>query len=348
MFARHGAATVSVCLLITLVLTLAGSSTWDVNLVYSLSIGLLSWLVIELGRLRFAQNRDIPWPQGWRGMIVVLAGVLIGFGVGSLIGQSYQRYVQPDAHPEHFDLWLLPMIITVVTSALMSFVYYVVGKSRYLELQAAQAEKQATEARLTLLQTQLEPHMLFNTLANLRVLIAADPERAQMMLDHLIDYLRATLGSSRNAEHALRDEFARLHDYLALMQIRMGKRLTFTLDLPDALSDICVPPLLLQPLVENSIRHGLEPQVQGGAIVVTARECLRAQQPFVELTVSDTGVGQAHNASPTNPRAGQPFGTAQVRERLATRYGDEATFELTARAPESGTLARIVFPLIRP
>ena len=347
MLARHGAATVAACLLITVVLTLAGPGTWDVNLVYSLAIGLLSWLVIEFGRLRFAQSAEVPWPHGWRGIAVVLVGVLVGFGVGSLVGQSYQRHAQPNTQSDYFDVWLLPMLITVVTSTLMSYVFYVIGKSRQLQLQAAQAEKQAAEARLAMLQTQLEPHMLFNTLANLRVLIASDPERAQTMLDHLIDYLRATLGNSRNTEHALRDEFARLHDYLTLMQIRMGKRLTFTLNLPDALADVQVPPMLLQPLVENSIRHGLEPQIQGGDIQVSAREITDGQHAFVELKVTDTGCGISPQNAIAAPSASERFGTTQVRERLSTRYGQAARFELTSRAPEPGTLARIVFPLSR-
>lgn len=92
----------------------------------------------------------------------------------------------------------------------------------------------AAEARLKLLETQLEPHMMFNTLANLRVLVATDPPRAQEMLDHFIAYLRATLGASRAALHPLADEFARLQDYLALMAVRMGPRLDYTLELPEA------------------------------------------------------------------------------------------------------------------
>src|SRR5690606_21211369 len=141
------------------------------------------------------------------------------------------------------------------------------------------------EARLKLLEAQLEPHMLFNTLANLRALIAVDPQRAQEMLDHMIAYLRATLDASRATSHPLAAEFERLRDYLALMAIRMGPRLAFQLELPPALAAQPVPTLLLQPLVENSIRHGLEPQVQGGRIKVTARQ----EGEALVLEVLDTG-----------------------------------------------------------
>lgn len=134
-----------------------------------------------------------------------------------------------------------------------------------------EVQRHAQEARLKLLETQLEPHMLFNTLANLRALIAVDAERAQQMLDPVIAYLRATLHASRAATHPLQAEFDRLRDYLKLMAIRMGPRLAYALELPPALAAAPVPVLLLQPLVENSIKHGLEPKVQGGRITVRAQ-----------------------------------------------------------------------------
>jgi LytS/YehU family sensor histidine kinase len=208
----------------------------------------------------------------------------------------------------------------------------------------AQAQHEATQARLKLLEAQLEPHMLFNTLANLRVLIATDPERAQHMLDRMIGYLRATLAASRSTLHPLSLEFERLQDYLELMAVRMGPRLAFTLDLPPALHDVAVPPLLLQPLVENAIRHGLEPQVAGGSISVRAHA--GADQRLV-LEVCDTGAGLAPGA-PTTPAApsapGRSFGLAQVRERLATLYGEQGIIELIAQTA-GGTCARVEFPL---
>jgi LytS/YehU family sensor histidine kinase len=181
--------------------------------------------------------------------------------------------------------------------------------------------------------------MLFNTLANLRVLIAHDPLRAQGMLDHLIAFLRATLAASRAGSHTLSAEFARLSDYLALMQIRMGPRLKIRLDLPEPLSALQVPPLLLQPLVENAIRHGLEPKVSGGRVVVTA---VRHASHLV-LTVHDTGVGLDAPA-----RHGAHFGLQQVRERLSTLYGEAGTLDLRpAQTEEGGTLAVVTLPCSR-
>ncbi len=309
-FARHGGATLLVCVLITIVLTIAGLGTWDVNLVYSVSIGLLSWLTIESGRYFWSTTDSYPWPKGWRGVAVVVLGIVGGLGVGNWIGQRYQRHYYPDSLRSDLPMFALPLIITIVASAVMTLVFYLIGKSRHLQLQAEQAQRQAAQAQLALLQSQLEPHMLFNTLANLRVLIDVDPPRAQSMLDHLIDYLRATLGDSRKQEHSLRDEFARLEDYLTLMQIRMGKRLRFSLNLTTDMADIKVPSLLLQPLVENSIRHGFEPQIEGGEIRVSAKRIQWNNHTCVELTVRDTGCGIAQQ--PT--QSGQHFGTTQVRE----------------------------------
>ena len=209
--------------------------------------------------------------------------------------------------------------------------------------------------------------MLFNTLANLRVLITLDPPRAQAMLDRLIGYLRATLGASRSTLHPLSAEFDRLTDYLALMALRMGPRLQVTLDLPAALRDLPVPPLLLQPLVENSIRHGLEPKLEGGRIEV------RAEQRGVRLllTVRDTGLGlpagppwmagtscpgatgrTGHSPGLSDPSASHyasHYGSQHVAARLATLYGEQATFTLApAAGAEGGTLAELDLPLPGP
>jgi sensor histidine kinase YesM len=184
--------------------------------------------------------------------------------------------------------------------------------------------------------------MLFNTLANLRALIVVDPARAQTMLDHMIAYLRATLSASRadpNRPHTLQDEFARLQDYLELMAIRMGPRLQYTLDLPEALLQQPVPPLLLQPLVENSIQHGLEPKVEGGSIRVSASR----QGELLCLEVQDSGLGLPAPTAGT-AQGQQGFGLQQVRERLHTAYGALGTIKIGATGAE-GTRASITFPL---
>jgi sensor histidine kinase YesM len=178
--------------------------------------------------------------------------------------------------------------------------------------------------------------MLFNTLANLRALIAVDPERAQEMLDRLIDFLRATLGASRAPLHPLSAEFERLSDYLALMQVRMGERLRVELDLPPGLAGTPVPPLLLQPLVENAIKHGLEPKRGGGLVRVQAV----VEGAELVLRVVDTGAGPTSSST-----AGSRFGLHQVRERLATVYGAAASLTLErGPADTGGTVVTLRWP----
>jgi sensor histidine kinase YesM len=222
-------------------------------------------------------------------------------------------------------------VSSVIVSALFVLFFYQRGHAESLA-------RQAREAELRALQSQLEPHMLFNTLANLRVLIGLDPPRAQAMLDRLIAHLRATLNASRRATQPLEAEFAHLDDYLALMAVRMGPRLAVRLDLPAELAAQPVPPLLLQPLVENAIKHGLEPKVEGGRIEVRARR----EGGVLHLSVRDTGVG------PGAPPAagGSAFGLEQVRTRLATLYGSRATLTLRPAADaEGGALATLTLPL---
>jgi LytS/YehU family sensor histidine kinase len=177
-------------------------------------------------------------------------------------------------------------------------------------------------------------------------LIEADPRRAQEMLDHLIAFLRATLDASRQAEHPLGEEFARIDDYLALMKVRMGDRLRAGTALPPELAAIPVPPLLLQPLVENAIKHGLEPQRGPGDLHVSAT----LDGTILILVVADSGRGLEAAAAvrarePAEPGSG--FGVAQVRERLQTLHGDAARFTLAPRAA-GGTRAEIRLPIAAP
>jgi len=332
---RHGLVTVVFCCAIALALTLTGQGPWDVQLAYSLSIGLVAWAVIDLGRALLPAPEGRAWPAGWRGVLLIALGTTFGFVLGSLLGDTYSG--RPHLLWQQANL-PTGLVITVLAAGGISFFFVSRGRAQLLQLQMAQAQRDAAESRLKLLQAQLEPHMLFNTLANLRALIAADPVRAQAMLDHLIAYLRATLGASRNTLHPLVEEFARLADYLALIAVRMGPRLRYSLDLPEALRDMPVPPLLLQPLVENAIRHGLEPQLAGGSVTVQAR--LLEGGTRLQLSVHDTGTGPG-DALDT---AGTQFGLQQVRERLATLYGVAATLELIA-ASAGGTSVIITIPL---
>ena len=292
--------------------------------VYSLLIGTFTWAIIDLGRDLFPS--ETGWPQGLAGLGLVVGGIVVGYMAGNWLGNkmclTFGLYAGAPPVDPVADL-RNSLLITALAGISGSYYFYSASKSRYLERKMAEARKHAAEARLKLLETQLEPHMLFNTLANLRALIGVDPDRAQGMLDHMIAYLRATLNASRSTTHSLQAEFDRLRDYLELMAIRMGPRLAFTLELPGALAQVRVPTLLLQPLVENSIQHGLEPKVEGGSVKVAARN----EAGRLVLEVTDTGVGPSGVDS-----GGKGFGMTQVRDRLATLYGPLASFEFAAAA----------------
>jgi sensor histidine kinase YesM len=178
--------------------------------------------------------------------------------------------------------------------------------------------------------------MLFNTLANLQGLIAIDPQRASQMLDQLIQYLRATLSVSRMETTTLDQEFAALDAYLGLMGVRMGPRLAYRFSLPEELRTARLPTMLLQPIVENAIVHGLEPKVDGGTVTVEAAE----KDGRLAITVQDTGLG----LESTVVRQGSGVGLATTRERLQVLYGVDASLELSPAAPQ-GTVARLILPL---
>ena len=312
---------------------------YDVDLTYSLCIGICTWALIDFGRhMPTFSTPTSAWPTGVAGVLFPLVGVILGAAMGVMAADHWFGW----SSWSRFTISQLPLVIAItsVPGAVATYYFFSRGKAHDLEKQIKEAARQATEARLRLLEAQLEPHMLFNTLANLRTLIALEPSRAQAMLDHLIAYLRATLSASRATSHSLEQEFERVRDYLELMAVRMGPRLQFTLELPEALRPARVPPLLLQPLVENSIQHGLEPKVEGGSIHVSAR--LNGQR--LCLQVRDNGLGLDPQRT---PEPGHGFGLSQVRERLSTLHGDSAA--VTCETPATGgTLVSLSFPCDMP
>ena len=350
---RQGAVVGTLCLGIALLLTAQGGEGFWINLAYSVSVGASCTLIVDLTRLGAAALHDRQHPavdraaadyvDGWRSAIPgSLLAILLGPPLGLTLGDAMTGV---QAAPL-LDLGATSTRLTLVLSLLGTVVSVVVlsalERLSSARTQAEAAQRQAAEHQLRLLQSQLEPHMLFNTLANLRVLIGLDGARAQDMLDHLIAYLRATLQASRQETHPLATEFERIADYLALMAVRMGPRLRTALDLPAELRGLPVPPLLLQPLVENAIKHGLEPHVQGGLIQVRAHR----DGGDLVLTVRDTGAGLAA-ASSAEP--GSHFGLQQVRERLATLHGRRASLRLQpATDAQGGTWATLRLPLPPP
>lgn len=331
--ASHFLQTLAFCLAVSAIqFAFRPAHGYEAPLVYSLTIGTSIWLLIDIGRELFPSSARSGWPQGPARWWLPMASVVIGYLIGTLAGDAWFGWSSWSG----VGLQMLPasLLITALAGTAASYYFYSRSEGSYLASRVHEADEQANQARLKLLETQLEPHMLFNTLANLRVLVDNDPARAQVMLDHLIAYLRATLNASRASSHSLQAEFERLRDYLELMAIRMGPRLSFDLQLPTALAMLPVPTLLLQPLVENAIRHGLEPKVAGGRITVRAQR----SHTMLVLDVEDTGVGLPDGLPPEGG-----FGLAQVRERLATRYGTDARLAIRP-GQDAGLSVRIELP----
>jgi sensor histidine kinase YesM len=194
------------------------------------------------------------------------------------------------------------------------------------------AERAATQANLRALQAQIEPHFLFNTLANVTSLIHTRPDDAKFMLEEFIAYLRASLATTREQETTLGQEFVLMQRFLAVLKVRMGNRLQVRIDLPDELKSCVLPPMLIQPLIENAIKHGVEPKVEGGEILLAAKK----QERMIVIEVTDTGMGFESSTS-------DGVGLQNVRERLEKLYDGKAMLSIEDNLP-CGTKVIIRIP----
>lgn len=316
-----------------------------VNWVFSMLIGCSINLVIAVLRWTVWRHQK---PHRMAFFLVCLAAAPIGYLIGGNVGLAIYGLKAPSFLSVLKNGEGILVIMSMFISLFGGVFFW--NQSKLAELEAEQEkekarsaaiERQAMQAQLQLLQAQIEPHMLFNTLANLQGLIAIDPARAQSMLEQLIRYLRASLHSSRTDETTLQHEFELLAAYLELLSIRMGKRLTYQIELPAELAPLKLPPMLLQPLVENAIKHGLEPKIEGGHIRVSAQLI----DGHLDLKVVDTGLGLPHDYE-ENRRSSHHHshvGNANVRERLCALYGERASFTLTNNVPH-GVVAHLTIP----
>jgi len=319
-----------------------GGSFYE-NLQVSMCIGLLAMLFINGTRLAIWGDGP-PNKLGFLVLIAVAApaSVLLGRLLASLLlGQPILSLV-----PEHSDNIIAVIVLTFLVCSGATLFFWNRQKLAALEAHASQVEKQAVQAQLQMLQAQIEPHMLFNTLATLQSLISTDPLQAELMLNQLVQYLRTTLSASRADSTTLQKEFDLIKAYLGLMSLRMGMRLSYTLQLPPHLGRLRLAPMLLQPLVENAIKHGLEPKVEGGNCTVRAA----IHNDMLVLSVLDTGVGLPTSFSLNQPPAqkepviGMHFGLDNIRERLATLYGPLSELIITHNVP-AGAMAQVTIPL---
>jgi sensor histidine kinase YesM len=308
------------------------------NQLVAQSVGYSIHALFELGGLL----RIDAWVRrsGWIAKtfyysFVSTAGLLLGFFIVSLV-----------LDPAMFINWLRNpgMLATMMSgsifiSIVLSVVLYLIARRASVEVElerekarTERIEREAVLANLRALQAQIEPHFLFNTLANVTSLIDPDPAKARRMLESFIRFLRASLGATRMESTTLGAERELIASYLEVLQVRMEGRLRYSLDVPPDLESYPLPSLLLQPLVENAIRHGLEPKVEGGEVTMRARR----EGGKVVVEIADSGVGFA----PTT-RGG--VGLTNLRERLRLLFGDSASLEISD-APGAGSRVSVSLP----
>jgi len=312
----------------------------DASFLQRLLLGmLLLFLAIAWSMLAVVRLAEVLLPEAllmklspvrdWRAAASVSLLLLAGLMLGNLLGSALLALVYPDN--EFFASSALRRQLRVLQ--FLPFLAIVAGLFWRGRLQRQAIQAQAAEAQLRLLQAQIEPHFLFNTLANIESLLDADPPRARAMLEAFSDHLRAGMGQLRVQETTLDAELAMAANYLRLLQIRMGARLRFSVDADVDARAALLPPLLLQPLVENAIRHGLEPTVAGGEVRIVAA----VEEGRLRIQVFDDGLGA------DAPPAAQGAGTAlaNIRARLLHRYGERASLNLLHAG---GTGATIELP----
>ena len=319
----------------------------------SIVCALANIVLIGTGPLLAAFFRHRGWPRRLEQVAIVTA-IIIGITLGVLADDWAMRvhdslmaahgHTAPTgpAMAPHTDAHMMvrklldlsrDLLFLLVIGGGFALPAYFSERRRWAEY----SRRADTDLKLTVLQAQVEPHFLFNTLASVRSLVATDPARAAQTIDALSRHLRATLPKFRAetgvASSTLAEQFAICASYLELMQLRLGGRLRVDIDLPAALGDAPFPPLLLISLVENAIKHGVEPKPGAAHVALRARALGDGR---LEVVVEDDGAGLSLGM-------GEGTGLANVRAQLLTRFGTGASFELSGRE-SGGVAARVVVP----
>lgn len=292
-----------------------------INFIFSQCIGLSICSCVLIAH-RFFQNAGPFLKAIW-----VASALIIGTIGGSYLGSVVSGLSSTAVFEKHSLIQLL--FLGVMFGAIITYIF--ASREQIAQSQAQiqeekikrlTSEKKAVEANLKLLQAQIEPHFLFNTLSNVLSLLDSNPQKGKSMLVDLIQYLRASLSKIRKAQATLGQEMEMIAAYLNIFKVRMGGRLNYEIDLPQNLKSISFPPMLIQPLVENAIKHGLEPRIDGGEIRIRGE----LKDGLLRLEVVDTGGG-------FEEKADSGLGLSSIRERLQSLYGDKGRLILEQIQP---------------
>jgi len=326
--------TIILSILIALFLTLTVfKGFFGINLVMSLSFGISICSIILFLLWMFKPAKPV--------LLIVL--LIVGVAGGTLMGMHIGPFILEHLFSivlKHQKKDVLQTIIFAITFGGVAS-YFFISKARLRvskeEIQQERImrlskEKEALEANLKLLQAQIEPHFLFNTLSNILSLIDTDRDKGKAMLMDLMQYLRTSLSRTRHDLTTLGQEVELIRAYLNILKIRMGERLDFNIEIPEAILERPFPPMLLQPLVENAVKHGLDPKIEGGEILIKAHE----EDGLIRIEVRDTGLGVTSDFE-------GGVGMGNVRERLQLLYGEKGRLIIEENQP-AGVRAVIEVP----
>ncbi|HEX6833274.1 MAG TPA: histidine kinase [Rudaea sp.] len=332
---------VAVTLTVTALCTLLVSFGWESGLnslvIRTVSLGVLA--MIAFGLVEQWPRRLPKWVARWALQVFAVAATIpvSAYVIWELsTDPGAPRFWEDRARLEGFGTLAVLGLLVAPWVALAALVRQKDALARYqalqFELERSKFERQATEARMNLLQAQVAPHFLFNTLANIKALVDAGSPQASGVLMSLIAYLRAAVPRLYESTTTLDRELQLVQAYLEIMHMRMPDRLTFELHAAAEVRALYCPPICVLTLVENAVRHGIDPSESGGHIVVRAQR----DDGRCRIRVTDTGIGLS-----AQPGAGT--GLANLRERLRVMFGDEAHLRIGAREPH-GVEAELDFP----
>jgi two-component sensor histidine kinase len=309
----------------------------EVTIAHAIAVGFTA--LLAFGLLEQRPLRLPPWLPRW---VLQLGGVVVAVPIGVLLAHAIAMAI--DEHAAHAPGQMTGLIALIVEGllfgpwiALGAMVrqrdVFVRDQALRFDLERSELEREATQARMRLLQAQVQPHFLFNTLANVQALVDAGSPRASTVLKSLIAYLRAAVPRLQESTTTIGQELELVRAYLEVMHMRMPDRLQFELRVDEGTTALSCPPMTLLTLVENAVRHGIDPGEDGGRIDVE----VTARAGRCSVRVSDTGVG----LKPGNRGLGS--GLASLRERLALAFGDDAELKIEPAEPQ-GVRASVEFP----
>ncbi|MGE0356944.1 MAG: sensor histidine kinase [Burkholderiales bacterium] len=303
-------------------------NTWLDLLVSALCVGYTSMVLFTVAT-NLPQRRAPPW-------VAQVASIILGSFLGTMLAGLVKGRDVSTMFSERFFGVLITMSLGVGFGCWAVWIYYNRQREARQAAELARAlaertqlEKNVLQARLALMQAQVEPHFLFNTLANVQHLVETDPASASRMLESLIQYLRAALPQMREDATTIGREVDMARAFLDIHRMRMGSRLAYEVEVPEALRGRPFPPMMLISLVENAIKHGVDPCCECGTVSIRATE----EGGRLRLSVTDTGEG-------ISPRKGTGVGLANIRERLKTLYGPGARLVIEENRPR-GVVAAI-------